>query len=207
MDAAVNLFWLPLGAGGHFVRLNGRLYEALAARLRHRRREALYHSALEVRRGRERHVIEMAPVWNERAVDRGVVCEGAVGSRVLGDLRLFRYEVRRWRDGRIPDAGEAVDGPRELTTDPALARLILDLVPEVPALVWGRDELGIGDMWNSNSVIAWLLARAGLDAARIRPPAGGRAPGWQAGLAAAVGVDREPARRDGHFRGEPGTSG
>jgi hypothetical protein len=30
--AAVDLYWLPLGAGGHFVRLNGRLYEALAAR-------------------------------------------------------------------------------------------------------------------------------------------------------------------------------
>ena len=31
--ATVDLYWLPLGAGGHFVRLNGRLYEALAARL------------------------------------------------------------------------------------------------------------------------------------------------------------------------------
>jgi hypothetical protein len=28
---AVDLYWLPLGAGGHFVRLNGRGYEALAA--------------------------------------------------------------------------------------------------------------------------------------------------------------------------------
>ncbi|HEX6229829.1 MAG TPA: hypothetical protein VFZ41_10265 [Solirubrobacterales bacterium] len=27
--AAVDLYWLPLGAGGHFVRLNGRIYEAL----------------------------------------------------------------------------------------------------------------------------------------------------------------------------------
>ena len=32
--AAVDLYWLPLGAGGHFVRLNGRIYEALAARVR-----------------------------------------------------------------------------------------------------------------------------------------------------------------------------
>jgi hypothetical protein len=37
-------------------------------------------------------------------------------------------------------------------------------------------------MWNSNSVIAWLLARSGLPTDVIRPPAGGRAPGWQAGL-------------------------
>jgi hypothetical protein len=32
-EAAVDLYWLPLGAGGHFVRLNGRIYEALAARM------------------------------------------------------------------------------------------------------------------------------------------------------------------------------
>ncbi len=27
----VDLYWLPLGAGGHSVRLNGRVYEAVAA--------------------------------------------------------------------------------------------------------------------------------------------------------------------------------
>jgi hypothetical protein len=37
-------------------------------------------------------------------------------------------------------------------------------------------------MWNSNSFISWLLERSGLDAESIRPPAGGRAPGWHAGL-------------------------
>jgi hypothetical protein len=52
-------------------------------------------------------------------------------------------------------------------------------------LVWGRDQIGAGDMWNSNSVISWLLARAGLDMDGIEPPDGGRAPGWAAGLAAA----------------------
>jgi hypothetical protein len=46
--AAVDLYWLPLGAGGHFVRLNGRLYEALAARLQRRPAYDLYHSALQV---------------------------------------------------------------------------------------------------------------------------------------------------------------
>jgi hypothetical protein len=39
--------------------------------------------------------------------------------------------------------------------------------------------------WNSNSVIAWLLARAGLSAETVRPPPGGRAPGWAAGVAVA----------------------
>jgi hypothetical protein len=46
-------------------------------------------------------------------------------------------------------------------------------------------------MWNSNSVIAWVIARSGIDAERIQPPAGGRAPGWQAGLVLAHG--HEPA--------------
>jgi hypothetical protein len=46
--AAVELYWLPLGAGGHFVRLNGRVYEALAARLQRRLACDLYHSALQI---------------------------------------------------------------------------------------------------------------------------------------------------------------
>jgi len=85
----------------------------------------------------------------------------------------------------IPDLDEAVDSPRQLTSDPAAAQRVLDLTPRVPAAVWGRDELGAGEMWNSNSIVAWLLARSGLDAESIRPPAGGRAPGWGAGLVVA----------------------
>jgi hypothetical protein len=182
--AAVDLYWLPLGAGGQSVRFNGLVFEAIAARLRHRTRRDLYHSALEVRVGPDRHVIEMAPVWNERETDHGVVAEGAVASRRLGRLRLFRYEIRRWHDGRIPDIAEATDSPQRLSEDPAVARRVLALVPAVPPLVWGRDELHTGDMWNSNSVVAWLLVRAGVVVELARLPAGGRAPGWAAGLAA-----------------------
>jgi hypothetical protein len=58
-------------------------------------------------------------------------------------------------------------------------------VPAVPALVWGRDEVGAGEMWNSNSVVAWLLERAGIGTAHIVFPPGGRAPGWDAGVAVA----------------------
>lgn len=47
--AAVDLYWLPLGAGGHSVRLNGRVFEAAAARAERRPACDLYHSALEVR--------------------------------------------------------------------------------------------------------------------------------------------------------------
>jgi len=40
-------------------------------------------------------------------------------------------------------------------------------------------------MWNSNSVISWLIVRSGLAIESIRPPAGGRAPGWHAGVVVA----------------------
>jgi hypothetical protein len=40
-------------------------------------------------------------------------------------------------------------------------------------------------MWNSNSVVSWLIAGSGLSPESIRPPAGGRAPGWRAGIVAA----------------------
>lgn len=183
--AAVDLYWLPLGAGGHCVRLSGSIFEAISARAKQRTPCDLYHSALEVELFGVRYVIEMAPVWNERVKERGVVAEGAVGMRGAGRLRLFRYEIRRWRDGRIPDVEEAVDSPRCLTTEPDRAARILDLVPEVPMAVWGRDELKTGDMWNSNSLISWLLVSSGLDIDRLQPPPGGRAPGWHAGLAAA----------------------
>jgi hypothetical protein len=108
-----------------------------------------------------------------------------VGSRRMARWRMFRYEVRRWRDGVIADADEAVASPQLLSDDPVLAYRLLDLVGSLPRPVWGRDELGAGEMWNSNSVIAWLLARSGLPTDAIHAPAGGRAPGWQAGLIAA----------------------
>src|SRR5688500_3145324 len=180
--AAVDLFWLPLGAGGHFVRLNGRVYEALAARLEGRPACDLYHSALQVEVPEGTSVIEQAPVHDWSGRQRGVVAEGAVGSRWAGRFRIFRYEIRLWRNGQIPDVAEAVDSPRRLTNDEDSARRVLDVVARVPTPVWGRDELGTGEMWNSNSVIAWVIASSGIDAESIRPPAGGRAPGWRAGL-------------------------
>jgi len=184
--ANVTLYWLPLGAGGQSVRWNGRVFEALVARHQHRPACDLYHSALEVRLGGDLFVIEMTPVWGEGAADRGVVLEGPVGSRWLGRSALFRYEVRRWRDGVIPDIGEAVAGPQQVSHDLARAQELLQLVPRVPALTWGRDELHVGDMWNSNSLTSWLLASSGHAEDSIELPAHGRAPGWNAGLAAAA---------------------
>lgn len=184
-EHGVDLYWLPLGAGGHSVRLNGRVFEAAAARLDRRAPCDLFHSALEVRVPGGRFVIEMAPVRDGNGEERGVVAEGPVGSRLAGRFRLFRYEVRRWRDGVIPDVDEAVESPRSLSADPDLAQRVLDLAPRVPRAVWGRDEQGAGEMWNSNSLISWLVAGAGLPAESIRPPAGGRPPGWRAGLVVA----------------------
>ncbi len=181
----VDLYWLPLGAGGHSVRLNGRLYEAMVARLQHRPPAGLYHAALEIAVPDGRYVLEQAPAGRGDCADRGVVATGPVGTRLAGRLRLFRYEVRCCRDGTIPDAAEAVESPRRLTTDPAIARRLLALAPSVPTAVWGRDELGAGEMWSSNAIVAWLLETAGLDAQSVQPPARGRAPGWRAGLVVA----------------------
>lgn len=181
--AGVDLYWIPLGAGGAwFVRLNGLVYEAITARLEERRPLDLYHAALEVHVPQSRYVIEVTPIPDSHLDSRGVVFEGPVGSSWLSGLRMFRYEVRRWRSGVIPDVGDAVASPQRLSHDPEHALRLLDLVATVPPLVWGRDQLGVGDMWSSNSVISWLLARSGLPVERIRPPIGGRAPGWRAGI-------------------------
>jgi hypothetical protein len=183
--AAVDFYWLPLGAGGHFVRLNGRVFEAVTARLQRRPVCDLYHSALQVHLGADTYVIEQAPVPDLAGERRGVVAEGAIGARFAGRFRVCRYEIRLWRGGDIPDIAEAVDSPRRLSDDEGCARHLLDVVPQVPTPVWGRDELGTGEMWNSNSVTAWIVSSCGLDAAPIKPPAGGRAPGWNAGLVVA----------------------
>jgi len=180
----IDLYWIPLGAGGNFVRLNGRIYEAIAARFEHRPASDLYHSALQVFVPEGRYVIEQTPVVDANGESRGVVGEGPVGARWAGHFRIFRYEVRRWLEGSIPDIDEAVEHVR-LSNDVDMARRLLDAVAEVPLLVWGRDELKAGEMWNSDSMIAWMLERIGLDADSIRPPAGGRAPGWKAGIVAA----------------------
>src|SRR5215217_4873485 len=120
--AAVDLYWLPLGAGGHFVRLNGRVFEAFAARIQRRPACDLYHSALRVLLPEGRFVIEQTPVPDLSGTQRGVVADGAVGSRWAGRLRIFRYEIRVWRGGQIPDVAEAVDSPQRLSDDEACAR-------------------------------------------------------------------------------------
>jgi len=183
----VDLYWLPLGAGDNTrcVRTNGRIYEALISRYQHRRTQDLYHSALQVTVDGDNFVIEMTPVWGNKEAERGVVCEGPVGLPSLGASKFFRYEVRRWRNGTIPDLSEAVTSPQRMSSENEIAQRLLDLVPEFPAVTWGRDELRTGEMWNSNSLISWLLARSGHATHHVQLPTGGRAPGWDAGLVVA----------------------
>ena len=181
----VDLLWIPLGTGARVVRLSGKMYEGLAA-LRHGRAPRdLYHSALEVTVPAGRFAIEVTPVVDRNGAARGVVKEGPVGLRVAGHLRIFRYEIRRCKGGVVPDAEAAVASPIRITHDHAQAQKVLDLVPSVPLLVWGRDEWHAGEMWNSNSVTAWLLECAGIDAEGVSLPPDGSAPGWASGVAVA----------------------
>ena len=119
-------------------------------------------------------------------------------SRAPGRLRLFRYEVRCWRDGSIPDVAEAVESPRRLTDDATMATgcsgSCRGADPRVGARRAGRRghvELQLGDR------LAARPRRA--PSAAVAPPAGGRAPGWDAGIAAAhrdleaSGLDRGAA--------------
>jgi hypothetical protein len=182
----VDLYWIPLGAGagGALVRWSGRCYEAIAATFGRRSRQPLFHSALEVYTDGSTTVIEMTPVWITRG-ERGVVGEGPVGLRGLRRWRVFRYEVRCWTGGSIPDVAEAIGGAVRVSAEPSVARSVIELVPLVPMATWGRDELGTGDMWNSNSVVSWLLTSVGIGLDDVHPPGNGRAPGWNAGIAAA----------------------
>ena len=185
LHGAIDLYWIPLGAGAHVVRLSGRLFEACSALLHRRPRCELYHSALIVHVPEGRFVVEQAPVVNLDTASRGVVAEGPVGTRCAGRLRVFRYEVRRWRDGEIPDVRAAIGSPIRVSDSLGAARHVLDVLPAMPTPVWGRDEFQTGEMWNSNSVVSWALAESGVDVSDLEPPPGGRAPGWHAGIVVA----------------------
>lgn len=193
-DARVVLWWIPVGAGGHLVRHTSRWWELVHAGLAHRRPRRLFHAALEVFVDGDRFVIEMAPAWaGSPTHDRGVVATGPVGLRFLGHSRLFRYEVRCWRSGTISDRRWA-EGRTETAIDPGAARALLDRVAQVPALTWGRTVGSGGDMWNSNSLVAWLVGGGVLGTADQLPPRDGWAPGWEAGREVLADADLAAAR-------------
>ena len=76
-SASVDLFWLPLGAGGYIVWFNGRAFEALSALRQRRARCDLYRTALEIRVRDERFTVEMGP--SHRGSPRAAVAHGPVG--------------------------------------------------------------------------------------------------------------------------------
>ncbi len=192
MTDRVELHWIPLGAGGRSVRFNGIVYEAVVARCQRRSRCDIVHAALTITLRGDRYTVEMTPVPDGRGAARGVVVVGPVGHRALGLLRRFRYEIRRWRNGVIPDLHHAVSGPVPVTDDAELTRRIFDALPAVPALVWGRDEQAAGEMWTCNSVISWALTDAGVDVDAVALPPHSRAPGWNAGRVAARHHESRP---------------
>jgi hypothetical protein len=174
--------------------MNGRIYEALRSRAEQRPFLDLYHTALEVRLPAKRFIVEtMWPVPDRDGASRGVVAGGPVFAGWMAATRVFRYEVRCWENGSLPDADQAVGGAQTVRASFASASELIDLTASVPPLTWGRDESAVGDMWNSNSVISWLLTRAGAPIGEIQAPEGGRAPGWQAGIS--VALDPPPPRR------------
>jgi len=187
---SVDLYWIPLGAGARSVRLNGIVFEAIAAALQRRSRRGIYHSALRITLPSGIYMVEMTPIPDACGIERGVVAEGPVGVPTAGRLRLLRYEIRRWRDGVVPDLDHAVSSPIRVSDDLATAQRIFDLVPAVPRATWGRDQLHAGEMWTCNSVISWALAMGGIDVGSLSLPVNGRAPGWDAGDAVA---HRSPA--------------
>lgn len=181
----IDLFWIPLGAGGNFVPLNGRVYEAIEAALQRRPRYDLYHSGLVVVVPDGRYTIEQTPA-RPHGEKRGVVGIGPIGGHWIAHWHLFRYELRRWRDGVIPDIGEAVDSPQRLSSDPAVAKRLLDLLPEVPFLCGAAtSSAAVTCGTRTRKLPGCLPARALMSIPSSRPP-GGRAPGWHAGLVAAA---------------------
>jgi hypothetical protein len=193
----VQLWWIPLGAGAHTVRLNGIAYEALVAARQGRSRCELYHSVLGITLGNgATYTVEIAPEPDGRGTDRGVVVVGPVGARALARLRVFRYEVRRWRDGIVPDLTAAVEPTVTVTVDDERSRRTFEAIAHVPPLTWGRDLYRLGDRWTCNSIISWALTSAGFDTTAIPLPPNGRAPGWHAGrVVASSGPSALPARR------------
>jgi hypothetical protein len=61
-------------------------------------------------------------------------------------------------------------------------------LPSIPTPTWGRDEFRTGEMWNSNSVVSWVLTSSGVPLRGVEPPRGGRAPGWHAGIVIAENI-------------------
>ncbi len=181
-DCAADLYWLPVGAEtSRFQQASLRLWEALEAARARRPRATLFHSGLKLALGPgEVYTLELTPAFLGGPV--APLAAGPVGFRGADRFRLFRYQLRCLPGDRLPDEQWAVESPVRLSDSCEVVHRILALAPSIPRHVWGRRVAGTGEMWTSDSVISWLLFRAGIDLSIVAPPSGGRAPGWYAGL-------------------------
>lgn len=182
----LELFWLPLGAGGHSVRVNGKVYEALLARAQRRASRDLYHAAL------------VAELPDGHPLSRsGPSGTGSPAPPIAARWCRARSACVRWAVAVVPLRGAALagrshPGPRVRRGRPASShrrrgrrttcprrrdrRAGADLGPR-RARARGDVELQLRH--------TWVLVRAGLDPSEVQPPSSGRAPGFDAGLAAA----------------------
>lgn len=183
MEPGVELWWMSVGAGTSRVQQASlRLWEAIEAARARRPRARLVHSALKLHDGTATWTLELTPAFVAAATPPLIT--GPVGLGAAGRLRLFRYQLVCLPGETFPDEAWAVAQAR-LPGEAELAARLLALAPTVPRHVWGRRVHGTREMWTSDSVVSWLLARAGVDVPAVAPPAGTRAPGWGAGLALA----------------------
>jgi hypothetical protein len=173
VDAVARVRWATVGAGGHVARRTSAWWERLLAAREGRAPQPLVHAVLEVVVDGVETDVDMGPTWGRTRGTRRVVLRGPVGSRWLGWCALFRYELR------VVDGGNRPPGVLEVGDELRVPADVLALLSDVPACTWGRDEAGAGEMWTSNSVVSWLLERAGVPG--VEPPRGYRAPGWAAG--------------------------
>lgn len=172
---------MPVGAGTpRLQRASLRLWEAFEAARARRTRTVLYHSALKLHTEGRTRTLELMPAFIDSASPP--LLTGPVGAGLAGRLRVFRYQLVCTDVEALPDEQWAVESPQVLAHDESVARAIIALAPAVPPYTWGRRVRGTSEMWTSDSVISWLLLRAGVDLAAMHIPAGGRAPGWEAGL-------------------------
>ena len=139
VKTAIDLHWIPLGAGGHSVRFNGIVYESLAASIQRRPRYNIYHSALELTLPDGVYTVEMTPVPNSRGWERGLIAEGPLGSSGRDD---FGSSVTRSAGGRtVSSQTWAMPCHRHCISPTArVVERAFGLLPAVPALTWGRDE-------------------------------------------------------------------
>lgn len=187
---------MPVGAGTpRLQQASLRLWEAIEAARARRPRVKLFHSALKLGLADGgTYTLELTPMFIGGS--EPPILTGPVGLRGADRFRLFRYQLRGLPVTSLPDEEWAVESPVRLSDECDVVDRMLELAPSVPRHIWGRRVPGTREMWTSDSVISWLLFRAGLDLSDVRVPDGGRAPGWNVGLQlAAVDHDERSSTR------------